>query len=98
MKKLHKSRTNRLFMGVCGGIGETFGINPIVVRVLFAALSVFTGSLLLWVDMLLGLFLPMGDYDYGDDGPTVSRRRYKPEDPPFDISSARDVDFRGHEE
>jgi phage shock protein C len=36
-KKLYRSRNNRMFFGVCAGIGEFFGIDPSVVRLLFAA-------------------------------------------------------------
>lgn len=38
-KKLYKSRENRMIAGVCGGIGEYFGVDPTLIR-LFA---VFTG-------------------------------------------------------
>ena len=30
-KRLYKSRTNRVLCGVCGGIGEYFGIDPTIV-------------------------------------------------------------------
>ncbi|MCL2036445.1 MAG: PspC domain-containing protein [Oscillospiraceae bacterium] len=33
-KKLYRSRDNRWLAGVCGGIGEYTGIDPIIVRVL----------------------------------------------------------------
>lgn len=44
MKKLYKSRTNRRVFGVCGGVGEYFGVDPTLVRLLFLALSVALGS------------------------------------------------------
>jgi phage shock protein PspC (stress-responsive transcriptional regulator) len=31
-KKLYKSRDNKMIFGVCGGIGEYFGIDPTLVR------------------------------------------------------------------
>ena len=31
-KRLYKSKTNRVICGVCGGIGEYFGIDPTIVR------------------------------------------------------------------
>jgi len=46
MKRLTKSNTNKTISGVCGGIGEYFGIDPTLVRIIFAILSVFPGSLI----------------------------------------------------
>lgn len=41
-RRLHKSNENRMVDGVCGGIGEYFGIDPTLVRlgwVLFCVLG-----------------------------------------------------------
>ena len=35
-KRLYKSRTNKIFAGVCAGIAEYFNISPLIVRLLFA--------------------------------------------------------------
>ena len=35
-KKLHRSRSNRMIVGVCAGLAEFFGIDPTIVRLLFA--------------------------------------------------------------
>lgn len=43
MKKLYKSKTNKMLDGVCGGLGEYFNIDPTLVRVGYVALSVLTG-------------------------------------------------------
>ena len=40
-KKLRKSQ-NKMIAGVCAGIGEYIGIDPTMVRVLYALLSVFS--------------------------------------------------------
>ncbi len=37
-RKLFKS-TNKMLAGVCAGIGEYFNIDPTVIRVIYAALS-----------------------------------------------------------
>lgn len=34
-KGLRRSRRNRIFAGVCGGLGEFFGINPVWFRLGF---------------------------------------------------------------
>ena len=36
-KKLYRSRNNRMIAGVCAGLADFFGIDPTVVRLLFAA-------------------------------------------------------------
>ena len=47
MKKLYRSNANRVLAGVCGGVGEYFGIDPLLLRLGFAALFVLGGSGLL---------------------------------------------------
>ncbi|MBO6092630.1 MAG: PspC domain-containing protein [Oscillospiraceae bacterium] len=44
MKQICKSNTNRKIAGVCGGIGEYFGIDPTLVRLGFVALSLLAGG------------------------------------------------------
>ena len=46
MKKLYKSN-NRMICGVCAGIAEYLGIDPTVVRLLWAALGL-TGTGMTW--------------------------------------------------
>ena len=38
MKKLYKSN-NRMICGVCAGVAEYFGIDPTIVRLIWAALA-----------------------------------------------------------
>ena len=33
-RRLYRSRTNRVLAGVCGGIGEYFNIDPVIIRIL----------------------------------------------------------------
>ena len=40
-KKLHKSSTNRMLAGVCGGVAEYLDIDPTVVRAIWAVSSIF---------------------------------------------------------
>ena len=42
IKRLYRSRNDRMFAGVAGGLGEYFDIDPTIVRILFV-LSVFFG-------------------------------------------------------
>ena len=43
-KKLYRSRTNKTFSGVCGGLGEYLNIDPTLVRVLWVLLSIFAAG------------------------------------------------------
>lgn len=38
-KKLYRSEQNKMFLGVCGGIGEYFGIDPTIIRLGWALLA-----------------------------------------------------------
>ena len=42
-QKLYKSNQNKMIDGVCGGIAEYFGIDPTVVRLLWALFSLMGG-------------------------------------------------------
>lgn len=43
MKKLYKSRENRVIWGVIGGIGEYFEVDPVILRVGWIFLFFATG-------------------------------------------------------
>jgi phage shock protein C len=47
MKKLYRSRQNRMIGGVCGGIAEYFNIDPVIVRIAAVALFFMGGSALM---------------------------------------------------
>lgn len=42
-KKLYRSRKNKIFAGVCGGLGEYFKIDPVLIRLVWVLVLVFTG-------------------------------------------------------
>lgn len=59
-KKLTRS-TNKVLAGVCGGIAEYFEIDPTLVRVAYAALTIFSAGfpgILLYIIMLI--LMPQG--------------------------------------
>jgi phage shock protein C len=37
--RLYRSRKDRLVGGVCGGLGAYFGIDPVIVRLVFVVLT-----------------------------------------------------------
>jgi len=53
-ERLFRSRKERVIGGVCGGIAEYFGIDPIIVRIIFIVLAIGKGLgllayIILWI-------------------------------------------------
>ncbi len=44
MKRLYRSEDERIVAGVCGGVGEYFDIDPVIVRIAWIILTVAGGS------------------------------------------------------
>lgn len=57
MKKLYRSRDNRIFAGLLGGIGEYLAVDPVLIRLLFVALVIFTAIVPGLLFYIIGLFL-----------------------------------------
>ena len=43
-QKLYKSQTNKTLLGVCGGIAESFGVDPTWIRLAWVVVSLMGGS------------------------------------------------------
>jgi phage shock protein C len=53
-KRLYRSRKERMFAGICGGLGNYFDVDPTLIRVLFVLFALVVGGgilayLLLWI-------------------------------------------------
>lgn len=57
VKKLFRSRSNRIIGGVCGGLAEYLNIDPTALRVITALLT-FVMGMSLWVYLLAWLIIP----------------------------------------
>lgn len=57
MKKLYRSRTNKIFGGLVGGLGEYFDIDPVLLRVLFLFAIFMTGFFPGVIAYIIGLFI-----------------------------------------
>lgn len=55
--KLHRSRTDKIIAGVCGGVAETYDIDPTLVRVIFIILA-FWGGVGIILYLLGIIFMP----------------------------------------
>ncbi len=62
-KRLYRSRTNKVFAGICGGFAEYLNLDPTVVRVLWIFLTLFGGSgILLYI--IAYFIMPRNPYQY----------------------------------
>jgi phage shock protein C len=55
-KRLKRSRQDSMIAGVCGGLGDYFGVDPTVIRLVFVLLALLGGHglliyLILWIVM-----------------------------------------------
>lgn len=44
MNRLRKSDKDKVFDGVCGGIGEYLKVDPVIIRLLWVVLVIFGGT------------------------------------------------------
>lgn len=56
VKRLLRSNTNKVIGGVCGGLGEYFSIDPVIIRIILVLAAIFFGTgillyLILWIMM-----------------------------------------------
>ena|SRR2546425_1552006 len=56
--RLTRSETDKRIAGVCGGLGEYFGIDPILIRVVFVLLGLMGPGLIAYV--VLWIVMPKG--------------------------------------
>jgi len=57
-KSLRRSRSNRVIMGVCGGLGEFFDINPIWFRLAFLLALIPGGIPGILIYLIFWLIIP----------------------------------------
>ena len=62
-RPLRRSVMNRSIGGVCGGLGDYFGIDPTAVRVAYVLLSIFSAAFPgILVYLILWLVIPEREY------------------------------------
>ena len=60
-RKLVRSRTNRTFCGVCGGIGEYLNVDPTLIRLVWLLCSLVSCGTGLIVYIVAALIIPEDD-------------------------------------
>ncbi len=58
MKKLYRSRTDRMIWGVCGGLAKYFNVDPTLIRVL-AVISIFITAVSILVYIIMAIIVPL---------------------------------------
>ncbi|OGY28530.1 MAG: hypothetical protein A3F33_03090 [Candidatus Woykebacteria bacterium RIFCSPHIGHO2_12_FULL_43_10] len=54
---LYRSKTNRIWAGVFGGLGEYLNVDPTILRLAWLIITVFTGFVLGLITYLLALLV-----------------------------------------
>lgn len=57
MKRLYKSRTDKMICGVCGGIAEYFNVDPTLIRLLLVLLGCTGSGILAYI--VAAVIIPM---------------------------------------
>jgi len=57
-RRLYRSRTDRMLLGVCGGLGKYFNVDPTLVRVI-AVVSLLLGLTGILVYLILAVVIPL---------------------------------------
>ena len=57
IKRIYRSRNNRMIAGVCAGLAEYVEIDPTIVRLLFV-LGLFAGGATFWAYLVTMLVIP----------------------------------------
>jgi phage shock protein C len=58
MKRLYRSKKNRVFLGVCGGIGEYLDIDPVIIRLIFIFSILIMGPFSFLLYLLCAIVIP----------------------------------------
>lgn len=76
MKRLYKSRTNKVVDGVCGGVAEYFDVDPVLVRIIFVLFFFFGGSAL--IAYIVGMIImPRAPYEQAQEPETKAEKQEK---------------------
>ena len=70
MKRLYRSKGKRMLGGVCGGLGEYLDIDPTVIRLVWAVLTLFTWGIWFIAYIIAWVIIP--EEGAGDEGKPLS--------------------------
>lgn len=70
MNKLYRSQRSSMIAGVCGGLGNYFGIDPTIIRLTFVFLA-FYHFLGVWIYLVMVILLPQAPPEYDETRASV---------------------------
>ncbi len=93
-KRFYRSRTDKVFAGVCGGLAEYFSIDPILIRLLFLVLIIAAGGGLL-AYIILWIITPEKPFDFtqSQNPPTMENKESSYEEPHVSQEKPKDDPF-----
>ena len=62
-KKLYRSRSNRMIVGVCAGLANFFGVDPTVVRLIFILGTLFGYGTFILIYIVIFVLAPEEQID-----------------------------------
>lgn len=57
MKKLYRSKNNKIFAGIIGGLGEYYNLDPVLLRLIWVFILIMTGVVPGIIVYILALFV-----------------------------------------
>lgn len=63
MKKLYRSRSNRMVSGICGGLAEYMETDPTIIRIIAVILLVMSGFMPMGLIYLIGMMIIPNEED-----------------------------------
>ena len=57
-KKLYRSRKDKMIAGICGGIGEIYSLDPTMIRLVYALITIFSAGTAILVYILGWIIIP----------------------------------------
>ena len=63
MKRLYRSKKERILGGVCAGLGEHLDVDPTVIRLIWAVVSVLSIGTGIIISILAWIIIPEDDTD-----------------------------------
>jgi phage shock protein C len=61
-RRLYRSRTDRVLTGIAGGMADYLEVDPTIVRILWVLATIFTGGLVLLLDIVLAFVIPVNPF------------------------------------
>ena len=78
-KRLYRSETNKVISGVCGGMGEYFDVDPVLVRVVTVILALATTGLAFFAYIAAWIIVPQRDRQVETETTTTFASEPKPD-------------------